>query len=165
MSVIIRPAVAEDQYAIKAIVRAALINPTSLAWPRFLVATWGQDTIGVGQVKPHGDGSRELASIAVVPEWQGQGVGGAIIRGLLARETGPLHLTCVADKEGYYARFGFRRIPRAEMTPYFRRLDRVARLIGLLLARDMRLIVMRRDASPRSQESGVRSQEPFRGNL
>src|SRR3954452_12851211 len=90
MPLVIRPASAEDQYAITAIVRAALINPSGLDWRRFLLAQWGQDVIGVGQVRLHRDGSRELASIAVVPEWQGQGVGSALIRALLARETGPL---------------------------------------------------------------------------
>src|SRR5438094_625508 len=73
MPLIIRPASAGDQYAITAIVRAARINPRNLDWQRFLLAQWGQDIVGVGQVKPHADGSRELASIAVVPEWQGNG--------------------------------------------------------------------------------------------
>src|SRR6266540_3252707 len=92
MAVIIRPAVAADQSAIKMIVRAARINPTGLDWPRFLVAEESGGLIGVGQVKPHRDGSREVASIAVVPEWQGRGVGAAIVRGLVARENGVLHL-------------------------------------------------------------------------
>ena len=147
MQVLIRPAVAADQPAIKAIVRAARINPMDLAWPRFLVAEAGQDIIGVGQVKPHGDGSRELASIAVVPEWQRQGIGGMLIKALLARETGTLHLTCLAGMEDYYRRFGFRRIARGEMTPYFRRLDRVAHVIALMTFNNLfRPIVMRREA-------------------
>ena len=113
MPVTSRPAVADDQYAITAIVRAARINPRDLDWQRFLLAQAGQDVIGVGQVKPHDDGSRELASIAVVPEWQGNGVGGALIRALLARETGPLHLMCADDRECYYERFGFQRLNRS----------------------------------------------------
>jgi hypothetical protein len=63
MPLIIRPASADDQYAITAIVRAARIYPRDLDWQRFLLAQWGQDIIGVGQVRPHRDGSRELASI------------------------------------------------------------------------------------------------------
>jgi amino-acid N-acetyltransferase len=144
MPIIIRPAVAGDQYAITAIVRAALLNPLDLDWRRFLLAQCGQDVIGVGQVKPHQDGSRELASIAVVPEWQGQGVGSAIIRGLLARETGTLHLICAADTERYYERFGFQRIDRSEMPPSFRRLDRIVGVLTALSRGRLRLIVMRR---------------------
>jgi amino-acid N-acetyltransferase len=146
MPLVIRPASAEDQYAITAIVRAALINPSGLDWRRFLLAQWGQDVIGVGQVRLHRDGSRELASIAVVPEWQGQGVGSALIRALLARETGPLHLMCASDRERYYQRFGFQRLDRRAMPPYFRRFERMAPVIRLLSLNHLQLIVMGRAA-------------------
>ena len=145
MPLIIRPAGAEDQYAITAIVRAARINPRDLDWQRFLLAQWGQDVIGVGQVKPHPDGSRELASIAVVPEWQGNGVGGALIRALLARETDPLHLMCADNREHYYERFGFQRLDRHAMPPYFRRFARMASIVRLLSLNRLRMIVMGRD--------------------
>jgi len=145
MPLIIRPASADDQYAITAIVRAARINPRELDWQRFLLAQWGQDIVGVGQVKPHKDGSRELASIAVVPEWQGNGVGSALIRALLARETGPLHLMCAAEREQYYERFGFQRRARRALPPYFRRFMRMAPLIQLLSLNRLRVIVMRRE--------------------
>src|SRR5262245_44198335 len=123
MPVVIRPANAEDQYAITAIVRAARLNPSDLDWQRFLLAQWGQDVIGVGQVKLHQDGSRELASIAVVPEWQGQGIGGALVRALMARESGPLYLMCNTPRESYYERFGFQRLGRAAMPAYLRRFE------------------------------------------
>src|SRR6476646_282214 len=142
MPLIIRPAVADDQYAITAIVRAARINPYNLDWRRFLLAQWGQDIVGVGQVKPHGDGSRELASIAVVPEWQGNGVGGALISALLSRETGPLHLMCNAAREHYYPRFGFQRLDRRAMPPDVRRFARMSPVIGLCSLNQLRLIVM-----------------------
>jgi amino-acid N-acetyltransferase len=146
MPLIIRPAVADDQYAITTIVRAARIYPRDLDWQRFLLAQWEQEVIGVGQVKPHEDGSRELASIAVVPEWQGNGVGGAIIGALLARETGPLHLMCVDERARYYERFGFQRLDRRAMPPYFRRFVRIALVIRLLSLNRLRLIVMGRAA-------------------
>ena len=38
---------------------------------------------GIGQVKPHGDGTCEMASIAVVPAYRGQGVARLVIEGLL----------------------------------------------------------------------------------
>ena len=147
MPLIIRPATAADQAAIRAIVRAAGINPVGIDWPRFLVAAAGDDIVGIGQVKPHGDGTRELASIAVVPQWQRRGVAGLIIRALLARETGALHLICLPEMSAYYARFGFRRLARSELTPYFRRIDRLVRVLRLLAAgRIHGPVVMRRDA-------------------
>ena len=60
-------------------------------------------------MKPHGDGSRELASLAVLPEWQGRGVGRALVHALLDGEPGPIYLTCAAGLEGYYEQFGFHR--------------------------------------------------------
>jgi amino-acid N-acetyltransferase len=145
MPFVIRPARAEDQFAITAIVRAARITPWDLDWRRFLLAQWGPDVIGVGQVKPHADGSRELASIAVVPEWQGQGVGSALVRALLARETGPLYLMCNAHNESYYWRFGFRRLGLDAMPVYFRRFVLMAPLIRLLTLNRVRVVVMGRD--------------------
>ena len=145
MPVTIHTASEDDQFVITEIVRAARINPRDLDWQRFLLAQWGQDIIGVGQIKPHPDGSRELASLAVVSEWQGNGVGGMLIRALLSRETGPLHLMCVAEREQYYECFGFQRLDQQAMPPYFRRFVRIAPVIRLRSLSRLRLIVMGRE--------------------
>ncbi len=126
-------------------IRDAGINPMSLDWQRFIIAEDDGVTVGIGQIKVHGDGSRELASLAVIPARQKQGIGGAIIRELLSKETGVLYLTCRAQLERYYAHFGFRRVERDEMSPYFRRLMRLAGLV-MTLARGNGPIVMKRDA-------------------
>ena len=107
--VYLRAAVVADQQAIHKMIRAARLNPMHLHWSAFVVAVEAASgrIVGVGQVRPHGDGSRELASIAVTPERQGQGIGGAIIATLLAREPGSLYLYTRCPLTGYYARFGF----------------------------------------------------------
>ena len=113
----IRPATQADQPAITAMVRAAGINPLSLHWPRFRVAEDAGRVVGVAQIKVHGDGSRELASLAAAPDRQGEGIGGALVQHLLAQPEGqpPLYLMCAQPLESYYIRFGFRRVERAEM--------------------------------------------------
>ncbi len=129
--------------------RAARINPTGLHWRRFVVAEECGRLVGVGQVKPHYDGSHELASLAVVPDRQGQGIGSAIVRTLLAHAPSPLHLMCADRLEPYYARFGFRRLRRGEMPPYFRSmywLARVLAFIARVAGVRIQLSVMRRDA-------------------
>src|SRR6202521_2197724 len=94
----IRTATEADQPTIRRLIKEANINPMSLDWPNFVVAEEDGAIVGVGQVKAHGDGSRELASIAVVPARQGQGIGRAIIETLLARAPGiVIHLTCRSD--------------------------------------------------------------------
>jgi N-acetylglutamate synthase-like GNAT family acetyltransferase len=123
MTPTIRPAKADDQTTIRRMIRAAGLNPMSLSWPNFLVAEDAGDVVAIGQVKTHRDGSRELASIAVVPARQGEGIGSSIVNALLDRHgAGVLHLTCESRRQGYYERFGFRRIPRKEFPRYFARL-------------------------------------------
>jgi N-acetylglutamate synthase-like GNAT family acetyltransferase len=143
MTATIRAAKAEDQPTIRRMIRAANLNPMSLSWPNFLIADDAGEVVGIGQVKSHGDGSREVASIAVVPARHGQGIGSSIVKALLDRHgAGVLHLTCERKREGYYERFGFRRIPRQEFPRYFARLlpfvNAVARLGGT------EIILMRR---------------------
>jgi N-acetylglutamate synthase-like GNAT family acetyltransferase len=139
----IRAAKAEDQATIRRIIRAANLNRMSLDWRNFLIAEDAGEVVGIGQVKTHRDGSRELASIAVVPARQGQGIGSAIVNALLDRHGGGvLHLTCQGKNEGYYARFGFRRIPRQELPPYFARLLPIMNVFARLARTE--IIVMRR---------------------
>jgi N-acetylglutamate synthase-like GNAT family acetyltransferase len=141
----IRAARAADGPAIRWLVRTGRINPTGLDWRRFVVAVAPQgELIGCGQVKPHRDGSRELASIAVSPDWRGRGVARAIIEGLLEAYPGELYLMCRAELEALYARFGFRAIGPAEMPRYFRRISRLAGLVEGLRGDALRLLVMKR---------------------
>jgi N-acetylglutamate synthase-like GNAT family acetyltransferase len=122
----------------------------SLNWPNFVVAQeddkFDGEVVGVGQVKAHSDGSRELASIVVVPARQGSGIGSAVIRTLIASHSGSLHLTCRRELQGYYERFGFRRLSRTQYPPYFGRMIPLVNLIGRLGG--IQILVMRREAPP-----------------
>jgi len=128
-------------------VKEAGINPMALHWLNFLIAEEEEEgaTVGIGQVKPHNDGTQELASMVVVPERRGQGVGAAIIDRLIADHPGQvLHLTCRQQLRGYYERFGFRVIAREDHSPYFRRLMPIANFFAMFV--NDRILVMRRDA-------------------
>jgi N-acetylglutamate synthase-like GNAT family acetyltransferase len=146
MPLTIRPATENDQPAIRRLIAEVRLPRMNLQWPNFVVAEEDREMVGMGQVKSHGDGSRELASIAVLPQRQGKGVGTAVIKALLAREAGVvLHLSCRRELEGYYERFGFRRVEPTGYPPYFRRttglVNRITPLFGI------HLIVMRREAA------------------
>jgi len=145
MPLTLRDATASDSATIRRIVRAARINPSGLDWPRFIVAEDGAIIVGVGQVKPHRDGTRELASMAVLPARQGQGIGTAIIEELLRRENGTLHLTCRSRLQGYYERFGFRRLEPRDYPPYFARMLPILNTVGRFFR--IQIIVMRRLSS------------------
>jgi len=145
----LRPATAADQPRIVAIIRAAQINPMDLKWKNFVVTVDDQtgEVVATGQIKTHRDGSRELASIAVVPEYQHRGIAHQIIQHLLALhgDSGALFLTCRSDMEKFYESFGFRAVKENEMTPYFRRLKKVAGAFELLSRGDVTLSVMKRE--------------------
>ena len=121
----LRPATQADFPAIRALIRRVGINPFGLDWRRFVVAVDAQGQLaGCGQVKPHRDGTRELASIAVRPELHGHGTGSAIVRRLLELHPPPLYLTCIASREPFYRRFGFESLALSEMPRYYRLLAR-----------------------------------------
>jgi N-acetylglutamate synthase-like GNAT family acetyltransferase len=145
----IRPATEVDQPTITAMIRTADINPMGLDWRRFLVAEEQGQIVGIGQIKPHGDGSRELASIAVSPDRQHQGIATRLIEALVASESGPLYLMCRQQLEGFYSRFGFNRLTGDQMPPYFRRMTRLAAIIIFVASRlrheEIQLIVMKRN--------------------
>ena len=126
-----RPATAADARAVRDLVRRVRINPTGLDWRRFLVVEGPDGTVlASGQIKPHGDGTLELASVAVAEAWRGRGIAREIIQRLQRQAGPPLWLTCREGLEPMYLRFGFRRVhDRRAMSPYFRRLDRLARLL------------------------------------
>jgi N-acetylglutamate synthase-like GNAT family acetyltransferase len=122
----IRQAEESDSPAIRDLIHQVQINPMSLDWRRFVVAvTLEDELIGCGQIKSHRDGSNELASIAVRPEWRNQGIARAIICTLLQEHPGKLYLTCRSSLGQFYEKFGFHSIPEEEMPHYFRNIRRL----------------------------------------
>jgi N-acetylglutamate synthase-like GNAT family acetyltransferase len=122
------------------------INPMGLDWKRFVVAVNERDEmIGCGQLKPHGADADilELASIAVYPEYRGQGIARAIIEYLLKKSPRPLYLMCESSLGPLYEKFGFRGISYEEMPRYFQRMSKLAGLVTTLARREERLLVMK----------------------
>jgi len=144
----LRRATAADQKTIQAIIKAVQINPMDLKWPNFVLAV-DQETgaiVGTAQIKQHGDGSHELASIATVATHRQRGIAHELINYLLAEHPDRLYLTCLATMGPFYEQFGFRTIALGEMTPYFRRLTRIAGALNFANQDDgRRLLVMQRN--------------------
>jgi len=140
----LRPARETESRAIKDLIYLVGINPMGLDWKRFVVAVNDRDeVIGCGQLKPHGTEILELASIAVVPEHQGNGIARAIIESLLKDSPRPLYLMCESSLGTLYERFGFRAISYEEMPRYFQRISKLAGLAATLARREERLLVMK----------------------
>ena len=141
--VLLRPARETDFPAIKTLIHESQINPTGLDWRRFTVAeTPDGQFIGCGQLKPHSDGTLELASLAVIPLQRGKGVARVIIQELIADASRPLYLTCRAQLGPFYEKFGFRGISGDELPEYFRRISKLAGLVNALQIIQDKLLVM-----------------------
>ncbi len=126
----LRPAQETESAAIKDLIHRVGINPMDLDWRRFIIVVDAQDRIiATGQIKPHGRDIHELASIAVTPEYRGQGLARAIIEYLLKDSPRPLYLTCQSKLEPLYEKFGFHTIPYEEMPRFY---QRISKLVGLI---------------------------------
>lgn len=143
----IRTASKDDLAAIRALIHAVRINPTGISWRHFLVAVGpGNGLVGCGQIKVHADGSRELASIAVKPEFRGQGAARALIEGLLERERfRPIYLMCRTELKTLYTKFGFQPVKTEDLPLYFQRIKRFERIFNAMAKPDNRLLIMQLD--------------------
>jgi N-acetylglutamate synthase-like GNAT family acetyltransferase len=69
---------------------------------------------GCARLKPYDD-CIELSSVAVSPDYRGQGVGSTIVAALLQRSMAPLiYLVCEPKEVAFFHRFGFVVIPRQD---------------------------------------------------
>jgi N-acetylglutamate synthase-like GNAT family acetyltransferase len=141
----IRKATNSDASAIRRLIREVGINPLGLDWRRFLLAVDQHGKmVGCAQIKPHRDGSLELASVAVVSHYRHQGVAGALIHHLLRGQHGPVYLTCRAELSVFYNRFGFEEVKDSpDMPVYFRRIQRIFQFLVKIGLRGRRLAVMK----------------------
>ncbi len=145
----IRPARLEDQETIVSFIRQAKINPRNLHWERFLVAEVDGQIIGVRQVKVHAQGTREVASGFVLPEYRRRGVSAHLMKEILARETGPLYTMVSEKRTGYYEQFGFQQVAVAQLPPDFRKEYRIGRIVTSLISMfrkdKIRIVPMKRE--------------------
>jgi amino-acid N-acetyltransferase len=105
----LRPARAADAAPIRALVRAARLDPTQLRWPQFWVIACAGQVVACGQLRRF-PGAQELGSLVVLPAWQRHGFGGLLVTRLVQTATRPLYLECQSGLVPYYTRFRFVRI-------------------------------------------------------
>lgn len=148
----LRPATKADAGRIRSMILRVQINPMSLDWENFLLAVGSDDVlVGCGQVKTHGDGSRELASIAVEEAWRHRGIASRLVGELQDRHGPPLWLTCRSTLVDFYARFGFSEVSQpGELPAYFRKILRLARMFRWMAAGERLAVMVWRGSAPRN---------------
>lgn len=140
----LRPARAADEVAIHGLIREGGINPLGIRWERFVVIEAEDgEVIACGQIKPHSDGTQELASIVVTRPYRGQGLARRIIEHLVASHDGVLYLICAEQVCSMYEKFGFQTIGESEYPRFFRRLSWLMKIGARVFG--MRGRIMRRD--------------------
>jgi len=143
-SLVLRSAVQTDSSQIHDLIHLVGINPTGLDWKRFVVVVNEKDeVIACSQIKPHRDDVYELASIAVKPEYRGQGLARRVIESLLAESPRPIYLMCRSSMGTLYEKFGFRSLEYESMPRYFQRIAKLAGLADVLMKSGDGLLVMK----------------------
>ncbi len=149
MTVTIRSAGQGDQETIVSLIRQAKLNPRNLHWEHFLVAEENGKVVGIRQVKVHRQGTREVASGFVLPEYRNQGISARLMRELLTRESGSLYSMVDQRWLPYYEQFGFRQVDVSQLPPDFRKEYRIGRtvtsLISFFSTQKIRIIPLKRE--------------------
>jgi N-acetylglutamate synthase-like GNAT family acetyltransferase len=150
VAITIRPARQADQQTIVSFIRQAKINPRNLHWERFLIAEENGNVVGIRQVKIHAQGTQEVASGFVLPEYRRQGISARLMDEILSREKGTLYLMCRDQRAPYYEQFGFQQVNPNQLPSDFRKEYWLGRMITTLISlfgKDkVRIIPMRRNS-------------------
>jgi N-acetylglutamate synthase-like GNAT family acetyltransferase len=144
-TILIRPAIAQDEPAIRALVHSERLNPSGLDWPNFVVAADTHGIVGAVQLRHHADGSRELGSLVVAEVARRRGIATRLIDTLLAHEPGRVQMITDATFAARYARWGFTPIAPRQASRCVRlnhRLGRLACVISFFKRRPLRRLVI-----------------------
>lgn len=148
-NIVIRPARETDQARIEELVHMARINPSDLHWERFTVAEADGKIVGIRQVRVHAQGTREVGSGVVLPEYRHQGISAALMDTILAKESGTTYLMCDSMWASYYENFGFVKVSSQTVPSDLRagfRIGRVITTVMTLFAKHkVRIILMKRE--------------------
>lgn len=148
MTITIRTARQEEQEKIVSLIHQAKISPRHLHWERFLVAEENGQIVGLRQVKMHAQGTREVGSGFVLPEFRHQGISARLMNEILSRENGTLYLMCRDRWVSYYEQFGFQRVDTNQLPADFLKEYRIGRFItstiSIFMKDKVRIIPMKR---------------------
>jgi N-acetylglutamate synthase-like GNAT family acetyltransferase len=151
MAVNSRSARSEDQQVIVSFIQQARINPRNLQGQNFLIAEENGQIVGIRQVKVHAQGSREVASGFVLPEYRRQGISAVLMKKILAREKDSLYLMCNKKRKPYYEQFGFPDVKLRELPGDFLKEHLIGKmvttLISILTLRPLNIVPMRRGSN------------------
>ncbi len=107
----IRPARADDVAALIELMRGEPLRPFDRKWQNFVVAEDTRGLVGAVQIRVHRDGSREIGSLVVAPDYRGRGLASRLMESRLADASDAVFAITGAKYGAHYAQWGFREIP------------------------------------------------------
>ena len=108
---------------------------------KFIIAKYGDKIIGCIRSKGATDEYLELSSLAVLPEYQNNGVGRQLIEKILLKEKKrPIYFLTSSDKEDFYKKFGAKIIEIETLPPSLQ--EEYSNIIKLPFTKDLKVIAM-----------------------
>jgi N-acetylglutamate synthase-like GNAT family acetyltransferase len=130
-----------DELQIRSILKKLNGDRSNFKISRFVVVKQGAELIGCVRIKVFKDGTLELSSLAVLSEYQSQGIGSELVNKLLFNEVArPIFLLTSLDKESFYKKFGFNIVVSDKLPEEFK--NEYLRVINLPFAKNIQVIVM-----------------------
>ncbi|MEO0985035.1 MAG: GNAT family N-acetyltransferase [Cyanobacteria bacterium J06639_14] len=126
----IRPASAQDMWALRRLVLVAKLDPTQLRWQQFWVIENQGKILACGQLRNF-VACQELGSLVVAAPWRQQGLGTVLAQYLIEQSTQPLYLECLGAKLAkFYQRLGFVSVEVHELPRALQRKFKFSRAIA-----------------------------------
>lgn len=129
----IRPAQAQDVWAIRRLVLGAWLDPTQLRWQQFWVIEQDRRIVACGQLRQFAD-AQELGSLVVAKPWRDRGLGSTLTQHLIDQATQPLYLECLGHRLClFYQRLGFTPVRWESLPPKIQQKFRLTNLAATRL--------------------------------
>lgn len=142
LALVFREATSDDVFFARKILFQEAMNPLSVSMRTLLVAhdVENQDILGFGQIRPLDGQYSELASLYVLPDYRGQGIGSSVVEELLKRhEDGTkVCLLTLRPTTSFYEAHGFLPIESSNDLPASVQFEfKAGSLISIVLGNDL----------------------------
>lgn len=131
----------EDLAPISALLHGTNGDDFNLILQDLIVAKDGDEVVGCIRIKALEDGTRELASLVVAPDYRKKGIGRSLVSNVLETcNFRPIYLLCSEENAPFYAISGFAEIEPADLPGSLSK--EYERIIKLPFAQSIKVVAM-----------------------